>query len=363
VRKASCEPSEGESIGEVMKILQVVPELRRGGGEKLALQLHNGLLDRGVDSHLAILSGDVVGVRNAITFGANHPKSILVLPRIKKYIHELSPDYVHTHMSPSQTLLAACPIPTKSRLVTTEHSTSNKRRSLPGGRIFDKWLFSRCHRIFCISDAVRESLGRWVPSLKPRLTVVPNGVDLKEIQYSEFAHLPLAFVSVGRLEYVKNFETAIVALSHCVGKFEFSYTIFGEGSLRSQLEATAHSQGLGSRMQFRGWSDQISTELHKFNALLVPSLWEGFGLVAVEAMSAGVPVFCSDTPGLSEVVGADSRFIFPAKDSEALAARLINFNRLSINEHLGLRRAAKEASKKYDINKTIEGYIAEYASI
>jgi glycosyltransferase involved in cell wall biosynthesis len=343
-----------------MRILLVTPEVRRGGGEKMVLALHKGLSVRGIESRVAVILGEVADIPNVIGLRGRHAKDLLVVGRLRKLIREWKPDWIHAHMSPAQILVVLATRGLSCNLMTTEHSTSNKRRSLPGGWIFDRWLFSYYQRICCISEAVASSFSSWMPVYNGRLRCILNGVDIRQIRMKEEPPSKLHFVSVGRLEKVKNFEVALRALGICRDSVLFSYTIFGEGSLKEELVSLAKELGLADRVCFAGWSDQLDSDICNYSALLVPSRWEGFGLVAVEGMAAGLPVLCSDVPGLADVVGDTGGAKFANNSPEDLCRLVRWVGTMEPDLARVHRRAARSRAAEFTIEKTICKYIDEY---
>jgi glycosyltransferase involved in cell wall biosynthesis len=104
---------------------------------------------------------------------------------------------------------------------------------------------------------------------------------------------------VGRLSSEKGFDVAVRALRTLP---DCDLVVVGVGPRRGELEALARSLGVAERVSFDGWVPWPWTEHRCFDAVLVPSRYEGFGLVAVEAMAAGMPVVASKVAGLAEVV-------------------------------------------------------------
>ncbi len=104
---------------------------------------------------------------------------------------------------------------------------------------------------------------------------------------------------VGRLSPEKGYDVALKAL---VELPDCDLAFLGEGPELGTLQRTAASLGVNDRVRFAGWVPPPWPEHWRFDVLLVPSRYEGFGLVAVEAMLAGIPVVASDVAGLSEVL-------------------------------------------------------------
>src|SRR5690348_2096049 len=132
-----------------MKILQIVPEMKGGGGEWLAVSLHRWMAARGIDCRIISLLGETHGhcpVQNSKSTRSviyrNGPQTFY---RGCQRLHreQWTPDVVHAHMYPCQVLTATMVrrFWPKAALSTTEHSTWNRRRRLPFGRHLDTALF------------------------------------------------------------------------------------------------------------------------------------------------------------------------------------------------------------------------------
>ena len=115
---------------------------------------------------------------------------------------------------------------------------------------------------------------------------------------------------------------------HAVGKLtqkrpELRLVLIARPKPGGDTERVIDALGLAERIQFVGGvtHEEINQLYAESAAAVVPSLYEGFGLPAVEAMSAGIPLISSDGGALAEVVG-EGGLLVPAGDSEALAAGL-----------------------------------------
>jgi glycogen(starch) synthase len=188
-----------------------------------------------------------------------------------------------------------------------------------------------------------------------RVTVIPNGVDPSELQPSgdlqalrrEFAQPNEKLVLlVGRLVYEKGFQLALDALPeviHRVGNVRF--LVAGSGTHEAELKAQAERLGLTEHGTFLGWiGDDVLHSLYRIADLcVVPSIYEPFGLVALEAMASGCPCIVADTGGLREVVPQGERvgLRFNGGDAEHLGVMI---ERLLVDEQLR-DRLVTEASE------------------
>lgn len=173
-----------------------------------------------------------------------------------------------------------------------------------------------------------------------RVTVIPNGIEplapAADTRVSELCrrHRPpqeRLVLLVGRLVYEKGFQLALAALAeviHSLGGVRF--VVAGSGPHEAQLRAQAQELGLGEHGSFLGWvGDEELGALYRIaDVCVVPSIYEPFGLVALEAMACGCACLVADTGGLREVVPhrAVGRH-FRAEDPHALARELIDLLR------------------------------------
>jgi glycogen(starch) synthase len=147
-----------------------------------------------------------------------------------------------------------------------------------------------------------------------RVTVIPNGIDPSDLQpVADLPRLRARFAApdeklvllVGRLVYEKGFHLALDALPGLIRRVGgVRFLVAGSGTAEAELKAQAERLGLMEHGTFLGWTgDDTLHSLYRIADLcLVPSLYEPFGLVALEAMASGCPTIVADTGGLREVV-------------------------------------------------------------
>jgi len=165
---------------------------------------------------------------------------------------------------------------------------------------------------------------------------------------------------VGRIIPKKNFEIAIRALA-ALEKIDWTYTIVGEGEQLDELKTLARELGVADRMYFAGYVDDVVPFYAESDIFLLPSLWEGFGLVAAEAMGAGLAVFAAEVPGLAEVVGKDgvAGRLLPPMVPE-LWTRAIEDALGNADQIRAMSKAGRERAAQYSIENTAKGYLDLY---
>lgn len=194
---------------------------------------------------------------------------------------------------------------------------------------------------------------------RAKLTVFPYWVDVPD-EWSLPARCladdaavtgPLRLVAVGRLAEVKRFEVAIeaVALANQRAGYKLAeLMMIGDGPERANLETLARSLGGESAVSFRGWleNDKVYQELNGADVLVVPSKFEPYGVVVLEAMAAGRPVLASSAvvAALDRDEGTGAVFIHPVGDAETLAEHitLLASDRETLQEASIASRATSE---------------------
>ncbi len=206
-------------------------------------------------------------------------------------------------------------------LVSTLHSLEYRRAggvNSPEGRMIESlewWMTYDSSIVIVCSHAMKDDT-KWkyqVPDEK--IWVIPNGINPRK--YAD-AHPNLAEVRakygvatsdrlvlfVGRLTHQKGCEFLVRAIPS-VSKFHNSRLIVvGDGYMRGELEREANRTGERWRIQFTGFlpDSEVADLMLSSDLMAIPSIYEPFGVVALEAMLAGIPVVASDVDGLAEIV-------------------------------------------------------------
>ncbi len=210
-------------------------------------------------------------------------------------------------------------------LLVTMHSTEMGRREGTHTTTekmiheTEAWLTYEAWKVICCSDYMIQHV-KWAFGLpSDKLVMVPNGVntacydtsannDAKAFR-AKFA-LPeeKIVLFVGRLVYEKGIHILINAVPKILSKVNAKFIIVGSGYMKEQLLNIVRSMGLEHKVLFEGFMDEETlVRLQKTaDVSVVPSLFEPFGIVALEAMAAKSPVVVSDTGGLSEIVDHDT---------------------------------------------------------
>ncbi len=269
-------------------------------------------------------------------------------------------------------------------LVTTIHATEYGRHQgwvdkHPQTYIHgvERWITNRSQRVIACSHYMREQIVDIFGVEERRVNVIPNGIDPDDLQAqdpAELERLRAEFAApeqklvllIGRLVYEKGFQLALEAMPRVLEEAPGTrFLVAGSGTHEAELHRQAEELGLMDHGTFLGWiGDDVLHSLYRIADLtVVPSIYEPFGLVALEAMASGCPCIVADTGGLREVVPHEEAGLrFRAHDPDALAEVAI---RVLSDDELGRRLVAEayEHVRRFDWGDVAEQTAAVYADL
>jgi glycosyltransferase involved in cell wall biosynthesis len=197
--------------------------------------------------------------------------------------------------------------------------------------------------------AVSTAVARNLPDRK---TTVIHNPFVPSFEGTQPPESETALLFVGRLVSVKGVDVALRALSELDPAY--TLTICGDGDEREVLQTLAQRLGIDDRVSFEGWVDhnEIADYARRASLQLVPSRYEPFGIVALEAIAAGCPVVASDTGGLPEAVGKCGVLV-PPDDPEALAHGIER----AVEQREELLRHREAHLEQFDIDTIADQYL------
>jgi glycogen(starch) synthase len=222
-------------------------------------------------------------------------------------------------------------------LVATIHATERGRNGgqVPAGQpsainSVEWWLTYQASRVICCSRFMRDEVIGAFDLPADKVHVVPNGVDPQS--WGPQDGLPRAghdqplILSWGRVQFEKGFQTLVQALPEVrLARPGLRVVIAGRGWYLAELHELARTVGVDDICEFPGFvpDQELRSMLHHATLVVIPSLYEPFGIVALEAMAAGAPVVAAASGGLVEVIDATGAgTLFPPGDPGALAGVL-----------------------------------------
>lgn len=222
--------------------------------------------------------------------------------------------------------------------VTTMHATEAGRHQgwLPGElsrtiHSIEWWATYQARRVITCSDHMRWEVEQLFQSPPTKTVVVPNGIDIAQWQVSgralravqEHYGQPLV-VFTGRLEWEKGVHTLIDAFPTLRRRFPgIQLVIAGRGSADEKLQDQVRRKRLARSVTFAGWVPNVHHLMAAADVVVVPSLYEPFGMVALEAAAVRTPLVVAQTGGLAEIVTDEQTGrTFPPGNARGLAEAL-----------------------------------------
>ncbi|MCG7633709.1 glycosyltransferase family 4 protein [Gordonia McavH-238-E] len=243
------------------------------------------------------------------------------------------PDVVHAHdwlvAHPAIALAEFFDVP----LVSTIHATEAGRHSgWVSGRTnrqvhsVEWWLVSESDALITCSASMRDEVHRLFGYDAADITVIHNGIDIRTWPLAERSRTggPAELLFAGRLEYEKGVQDLLAALPRIRRSHPgTTLTVAGDGTQRDWLMEQARKHRVSKAVTFVGPVDhgKLVTLMHRCDAIVLPSRYEPFGIVALEAAATGAPLIVSTAGGLGEAVREpDTGLTFEPADVAGLAA-------------------------------------------
>ena len=231
-------------------------------------------------------------------------------------------------------------------LITTMHSTEYGRRAGTHNDLqesiheIEGWIAHESWRVITCSYYMRNHVAWCFHVPENKISVIPNGVDVTKFSFSfnywevrnRFAReSERILLFVGRLVPEKGLDTLIKSLPIILAKgANVKLVVVGEGPQKEMYQRTANEQGLHEKVFFAGHIDDWTLRaLYRVaDVTLVPSKFEPFGIVALEAMAAHCPLVTTTAGGLDEIVDDGGTGLkVPPDDPNALAGAILRIVR------------------------------------
>jgi glycosyltransferase involved in cell wall biosynthesis len=321
------------------KVTHLITTIERGGAEKQLLTLASKQVESGLKVEVFFLKGkpdlknefEESGVEvNNLLVGKSFLKQIFLL---SKHLRK-NPSPVHAHL-PKSELLASIVVQNKNFIV----SRHNAEPFWPGGprivsNLLSKFVCKRAFQGIAISNAVRSYLIKRgeIPNsytinvvyygLQKDSSTNAAGLDLiTNVMNGQSSNYKIG--TIGRLVPQKDYPTLLSAFSNVLKSIpNTDLYIVGEGYLQKDLIKLSKSLGIKDQVHWIGKTEYIKEFLSKIDLFILPSKYEGFGLVLLEAMVAKKPVIAANNSAIPEVLGKTYEGLFLTGDVNELAQQI-----------------------------------------
>ena len=319
-----------------MKVLHVITTIDFGGAEKQLVILVQAQVKRGMSVEVIPLKGEALLLNKFLDCGATVNTSLLEhnsirqIRILRKINRNNKNSILHAHL-PQSEIFAAISKHASQKLIISRHNSEKFFPMVP--RPLSSWIsrlvLSRCLDVIAISKSVRNYLldAREI-NQNQNISVVYYGIDrinCKRINngQKEFVNDYFTIGTVARLVKQKNLETLLKAFAE-LREFQNNcqLIIVGEGPLKPKLVALSRKLKLDNSIIWHSKSENIFEIMERLDLFVLPSLYEGFGLVYLEAMCAGIPILSSKNNAAIEIFGIDNEILFNLKDHKELFLKM-----------------------------------------
>jgi glycosyltransferase involved in cell wall biosynthesis len=336
--------------GSEAHLLALLPRLRERGWDVRMMMLHENepgawefaraLRERGVPLDSIPLRADV----DPIAFA-----------RLAAYLVRARPEILHTHLvhADAYGLLAGTVARVPFRF-STKHGF-NEFREAPYFGLADRAFASLAH----VHIAISRGLARYLEDVEgfdgESFEIVHYGIEPNGEPHSYNDEVP-RLLCVGRLIPIKGHIVLLRAFAAAKEQLpQLELDIAGRGPLEPALKALARELGIVDSVHFLGQVSPIQSAIERSAVVVVPSMGEGFGMVALEAMERGRPVIAAAIGGLGELVrDGETGILVPAGEAEPLRAAIVR-----LAGDLPFARAMGEAGRERALTRFLQTFCTE----
>ncbi len=357
-----------------MKVLIAINSLDTGGAEKLVLDALPKFVEKGIDISLLLLNGEntsfltslerdeCCAIHKVSTGSVYNPFLIFrLIPYVRKY------DIIHVHLFPALywVVFAKLCSFSSTKLVFTEHNTTNRRRNLFIFKWIDRFVYSRYAKIITVSTEVKLFLKEYLQVKNKKFTTITNGVNLEHFNTIETAHSKLLVNDSGKVRTIvqvaaftrqKDQETLLKSIPYVI--FPVQLLLVGKGPLRLKLENLAQSLEIEDKVTFLGERIDIQQILKTAHVAVLSSHYEGLSLSGVEAMAAGIPLVAANVSGLKTLVHG-AGILFEHRNEIDLANK-INLLLSDEKHYLETTTLCIKRAQKYSLDTMVDSHIKLY---
>ena len=366
----------------MIKIIHIITTIDNGGAENHLAQLVKGQRSQGHEIFVIFLKGNGYWVDSYEKMGVStfnleikgyyHLKKILTL---KKLICDFDPDIIHAHMPPAEFFIRIALIGLKKYPLVVSKHNDERFAPIPHSKMLARWCGQRAQKIISISEAVKIFTDNQLGTKNAtKNKVIYYGIDRNQfsnINEKDINKLKkewnigkgdIVIGTVARLTKQKSLDTLINGFSIINKKKKnLKLVIVGEGELEKPLKKQCRDLSLENKILFTGKRDDIQIVMNTFDIFALTSIYEGFGLVLLEAMASGKPIIASRVSAIPEVVHeGKNAFLFEKKNSKELSEmfeKVMNPNLIQEFSEASLLRIKNKFSLESMVQKNLDIYL------
>lgn len=356
-----------------MKILYVITGLTIGGAEKVVIDLAEKLSNKGNQIKIVYLKGEpkILPLNKEIeVLGLGLDNPIMLLSSLKKFgriLKSFRPDVVHANMFHANIFSRIVRIfyPIKF-LICSLHNSSEKG-------ILRPYIYKLTNFLANVNTNVSEEACLAYKNIFKghEFFSIYNGIDVERFRYSATSRNDIRsqydikaddflILCVGRLNKQKDYPNLIKAINFLPEKESLKIFIVGEGEEKEHIQSLIFHYKLSSKIKLLGVRSDIPALMSACDVFVLPSAWEGFGLVVAEAMSCEKIVIATNSGGVKEVIGKNNFLINP-QDHKSLSDSILEvMNMDSVTKHKFGKLNREFIVNNFSLDSMVENWIKVY---
>ena len=291
-----------------LKVLQIILPLGMGGVEKVAYTIHSYLIKNNIKSYIAINSS--MYEKFVQHFGIKETQNIIkykdgnvfrIRHEFQKIINKISPDVIQTHARKECLLVSLCRY--NGVHIRTQHMQEVNR--IPITKLEKKILGKKVNIWVATSDKLRKEYLIWHKNIPEDKTItIYNGVSRSAKIKSKNYRIQNKFCAISRLTVQKGLDILLseIAKMPQKNKKNILIDIYGEGDQENSLKMLSAKLNLNRIVKFHHAVNNTAQIASKYDALLMPSRYEGLPLTMLESMSVGTPVAIHNVGCVDEII-------------------------------------------------------------
>lgn len=356
-------------------VTHVVPHLKKGGAEHVAVHLMTGLNSREFKASVVVLGKRFGSPLEAVLDGSSvstiylgktsgfDPRMFL---RVSRALRNLQPTVIHTHVHVLRYVFPYLLFNKPRAVVHTVHNIAEQEVEPRA-----QWLQGLAFRWGVVPVSVAKEVAA---SLQRRYQitnsqVIPNSIPVRNYQLSReqreawrlqagIGTTDTVFICVALFREQKNHRRLLTAFRETVQRNQNARLLLvGAGPTENAMRQLAESYGLSNQIRFLGMRDDVPEILGASDVFVLSSDYEGNPLAVMEAMAAGLPIVSTGVGGIPELVtnGVDGILVHPSDEVGFKGALQLLLDQSDVRREMGMS-AARKAEAKFDLRPMIQAY-------
>jgi len=374
-------------VANRLKILHIIPNLKKGGAERLVLDICTELASRkGIEVKLVVFSdsNDYLDASQYVDLSVIDcqvrlsvlKKNKIQVNKLQSFIDNFQPDIIHSHLFEAEIVSRSCYYP-KAKWFSHCHDNMVQFESFGLSTLLNKnkltnfyeknYLFNRYKKnggtkFLAISNNTKTYFEQTVQAFS--VTLLHNAINFNKFHYNKKSitlEKKIRLINVGSLVYNKNQIFLIEVVEKLIDRgYNVSLKLLGDGQNRKNLEEKINSKKLRDFIFLIGNVNDVESYLWESDLYIHSSFSEALGLTLIEAMAAGLPVVTLDGKGNRDLMeDGKNGFLITEQNALLFADKILDIWNDKKKYH-EMSEYAQEYAKNYDIKNYVEKLLKIY---